>query len=128
MGIQRGAQNIDRGKISKMLIALLLHWGLSTEEQLSLLGLAKTNRAALTRYRHGQPLVNDRDKLDRAEILLGIHKSLRRLFPSNRELVYSWVSQPNQAFGGHSPIQLIDERGMMGMYMVRAYLCHQLER
>jgi antitoxin Xre/MbcA/ParS-like protein len=128
MGIQRGAQNIDRGKIRKMLIALLSHWGLSAEEQLSLLGLAQTNRAALAKYRDGRLLVNDRDKLDRAKILLGIHKSLRLLFPNNRELAYGWVSQPNQAFGGRSPIQLIDERGMMGMYMVRAYLCHQLER
>ena len=103
MGIQRGAQNIDRGKISKMLIALLSHWGLSTEEQLSLLGLAKTNRAALTRYRNGQPLVNDRDKLDRAEILLGIHTSLRRLFPGNRELAYGWVSQPCLLYTSPSP-------------------------
>lgn len=114
--------NVDRSRIGKMLIQLFDHWKLSTAEQLSLLGLSKDNRAALSKYRHGQPLANDRDKLERAGILLGIHKSLRLLFPYNRELAYGWMSQPNKAFNGQSPVEVIDREGMIGMYMVRSYL------
>ena len=112
----------DRANTSKMLVRLFDHWSLTTAEQLGLLGLSQSNRAALTNYRKGQPLANDRDKLERASILLSIHKSLRLLFPSNRELAYSWMKQPNRAFHGLSPVELIDRDGMVGLYMVRAYL------
>ncbi|MCK0536967.1 MbcA/ParS/Xre antitoxin family protein [Alcanivorax quisquiliarum] len=115
----------DRSRISKMLMTLFEHWKLSTSEQLSLLGLSKENRAALSNYRQGRPLANDRDKLERAGILLGIHKSLRLLFPHNPELAYGWMQQPNRAFHGLTPVQLVDQQGMIGMYMVRAYLDRQ---
>jgi hypothetical protein len=117
--------DIDRGRIGKMLVTLFDHWALSTSEQLSLLGLSRDNRAALANYRQGKPLANDRDKLERAGILLGIHKALRLLFPHNRELAYAWMKTPNRAFNGLTPAQVIDQRGMIGMYMVRAYLDRQ---
>lgn len=116
---------VDRGRIGKMLMTLFDHWQLPTSEQLSLLGLSKDNRAALSNYRQGRPLANDRDKLERAGILLGIHKALRLLFPHDRELAYAWMRQPNRAFHGLTPVQLIDQQGMIGMYMVRAYLDQQ---
>ena len=55
--------DIDRSRIGAMLMTLFDHWQLKSPEQLSLLGLSKDNRAALSRYRKGDPLVNDRDKL-----------------------------------------------------------------
>lgn len=119
---EKRVADVDRSRIGKMLIALFDHWKLSSIQQLSLLGLSKDNRAALSKYRNGQPLANDRDKLERAGILLGIHKSLRLLFPYNRDMAYGWMSQPNKAFNGQSPVQVIDREGMIGMYMVRAYL------
>ena len=115
----------DRGRISKMLVTLFDHWKLSTSDQLGLLGASKENRALLGRYRRGEPLANDRDKLERAGILLGIHKSLRLLFPQNRELAYAWMTTPNRAFDGHTPVNLIDKQGMIGLYIVRAYLDRQ---
>lgn len=114
--------SIDRTRVGKMLMNLFAHWQITTGEQLSLLGLSKDNRRALTQYRSGQPLSKDRDKLERAGVLLGIHKSLRLLFPHNRDLAYGWMTQPNRAFKGATPVQLIDEQGMVGLYMVRAYL------
>lgn len=115
----------DRNALSKMIMNLFDHWQLKTEEQLQLLGLSPKNRASLSKYRSGTPLANDRDKLERAAMLLGIHKSLRLLFPKNRDLAYSWMSRPNKAFGGVSPVQLITDHGMMGLYMVRSYLDRQ---
>lgn len=128
MDTNQSTQHVDRVKIAKMIMRLFDHWQISTGYQLSLLGLSKENRGALTKYRGGQPLANDRDKLERASILLGIHKSLRLLFPSNRELAYGWMSQPNRAFHGTTPVQVIDEQGMIGLYMVRAYLDRQRGR
>lgn len=112
----------DRSEQAKMVMTLFTHWQLSTEDQLALLGLSTSNRGALTRYRKGEPLAPNRDLLERAGILLGIHKSLRLLFPHNREQVYVWMTRPNRAFEGMSPAETIKQWGFTGLLMVRAYL------
>ncbi|MDX2419384.1 MAG: MbcA/ParS/Xre antitoxin family protein [Xanthomonadales bacterium] len=119
---QSGERTIDRSELAKMMMNLFAHWELSTEDQLELLGLSPTNRAALARYRKGAPLAQNRDLLDRVGILLGIHKSLRLLFPRNRDLAYAWMTQPNKAFDGMPPAETIKKWGFSGLFMVRAYL------
>ena len=112
----------DRGKLAKMVMTLFAHWKLPNKDQLSLLGLSPDNRSALVNYRDGKPLSKSRDLLDRVGILLGIHKSLRILFPHNRDYAYAWMTQPNKAFGGKTPTETIIEFRFAGLYMVRAYL------
>jgi len=112
----------DRSELAKMVMRLFEHWQLSTEDQLSLLGLSTTNRGALTRYRKGEPLAPNRDLLERVGILLSIHKSLRLLFPRNRDLAYAWMTQRNRAFEGMTPVEAIKQWGFTGLLMVRAYL------
>jgi hypothetical protein len=125
MHSQEKPAEVNRTAIAGMLMSLFEHWGLTTAEQLSFLGLSENNRAALSKYRKGAPLVNDRDKLERAGTLLGIHKSLRLLFPRNREIAYRWIKMPNKSFEGMTPVQVIEQYGVMGLYMVRAYLDRQ---
>ncbi|MEJ2608567.1 MAG: MbcA/ParS/Xre antitoxin family protein [Candidatus Thiodiazotropha sp.] len=112
----------DRAELAKMTMGLFEHWQLPTEDQLSLLGLSTNNRGALTRYRRGEPLAPNRDLLERVGILLSIHKSLRLLFPRNRDLAYSWMTQRNRAFEGMTPVEAIKQWGFTGLLMVRAYL------
>lgn len=112
----------DRGAVAKMLMKLFEHWQLTTEEQLSMLGLAQDNRSALSRYRKGVPIAASRDMVERAGHLLGIHKNLRLLFPHNRDLAYAWMRSRNRAFDGLTPAQTISEYGFAGLLMVRAYL------
>ncbi len=112
----------DRGALAKMVMALLDHWKLPTEDQAALLGLAASNRAALTRYRKGEPIGTSRDQYERVGHLLGIHKSLRLLFPQNRELVYRWMSTRNKAFDNLAPVEVVSQWGFAGLLMVRAYL------
>lgn len=75
-----------RGRLARMIIRLFEHWGLSLPEQSGLLGLSTSNRASIARYRAGEPLADNRDLLDRASCLLGIHKTLRIIFAQNRDL------------------------------------------
>lgn len=112
----------ERSEMAKMLMTLFEHWHLASDDQLALLGLATNNRAALARYRHGEPLGASRDLLDRAGNLFAIHKSLRLLFPQNRNLAYQWMSQRNRAFGGLTPTEVVKARGFVGLLMVRGYL------
>lgn len=112
----------DRGALAKMVMTLLDHWQLSTEDQAALLGIALSNRAALTRYRKGEPIGTNRDQFERVGHLLGIHKNLRLLFPHNRDLAYRWMSTRNKAFNNLTPVDIIKEWGFAGLLMVRSYL------
>jgi len=112
----------DRGALARMVMALFDHWKLSTEDQAALLGLAASNRAALARYRKGEPIGTSRDQYERVGHLLGIHKNLRLLFPRNRDLAYRWMSTRNKAFENLTPVEVVKEWGFAGLLMVRAYL------
>lgn len=114
----------DRGALARMAMTLLDHWNLSTEDQAALLGIAASNRAALSNYRSGKPIGTSRDQYDRVGHLLGIHKNLRLLFPHNRDLAYRWMSTRNKAFDNLSPVEVVKEWGFAGLLMVRGYLDH----
>ncbi len=114
----------DRGALARMVMTLLDHWNLSTEDQAALLGIAASNRAALSNYRSGKPIGTSRDQYDRVKHLLGIHKNLRLLFPHNRDLAYRWMSTRNKAFDNLSPVEVVKEWGFAGLLMVRGYLDH----
>jgi hypothetical protein len=112
----------DRSALARMVTRLFETWGLGTEDQLAMLGLSTGNRAALSRYRKGEPLAASRDLLERAGHLLAIHKNLRLIFPQDRDLAYAWMTQRNRAFEGLTPVEAIREWGFAGILMVRAYL------
>ena len=79
------------------------------------------------RYRKGTSLASCRDRLDRAERLLSIHKNLRLIFPKDIDLAYRWMTQRNRAFEGRTPAEMIRELGFTGMLMVCVYLERELE-
>lgn len=112
----------DRGALAKMVMTLLEHWKLSTEDQAALLGIASSNRAALANYRSGKPIGTSRDQYERVGHLLGIHKNLRLLFPHNRDLAYRWMSTRNKAFNHLTPVEVVRDFGFAGLLMVHAYL------
>jgi hypothetical protein len=105
-----------------MVITLFGHWQIGVQDQMALLGLSEGSRTTLMRYRRGEPLADQRDLLDRVANLLAIHRSLRILFPENRDLVYRWVTMPNKVFEGKTPVQFIREKGFLGLLTVRRYL------
>lgn len=110
-----------RERMARMLMQLFDHWQLSTAEQAALLGLSADNRSTLARYRKGEPLADSRDLLDRVGHLLGIHKSLRILFPQDRDLAYRWMTAPNRRLGAR-PVDVIVRHGFEGLLAVRRYL------
>lgn len=122
--VQETSASQDRRALARMTMTLLDHWGLGTEDQAALLGIAVSNRAALARYRKGEPIGTSRDQYERVGHLLGIHKNLRLLFPHNRELAYRWMTTRNKAFENRTPVEVIKEWGFAGLLMVRGYLDH----
>jgi len=111
----------SRRRLAKMVVRLFDHWQISAPDQATLLGLSPDSRATVARYRRGDPLADNTDLLARAGHLLGIHKSLRILFPHDRDLAYRWVSAPNRRFGGRAPLDTL-KQGYEGILAVRRYL------
>ena len=111
----------SRGRLAKMVAQLFDHWELPGQDQATLLGLSPDSRAAVARYRRGEPLADNADLLARAGHLLGIHKALRITFPHDLNLAYRWVRTPNRRFGGQPPVETM-KQGYEGLLAVRRYL------
>ena len=112
----------ERKKLAKMVTRLFELWGLSTADQLELLGLSRTSRSQLIKYRKGGALPSSRDMLDRIGWLLSIHKNLRLLYPQNATIRYSWVNRRNQVLNAQRPLDLMKENGLIGIANVARYL------
>jgi Protein of unknown function (DUF2384) len=81
-------------------------------------------QARRRRWPGGAPLADNRDLPDRAGHLLGIHKSLRLLFPYDRDLAYRWMTQPNGRLAAR-PVDVIIAQAFEGLLALRRYLDFQ---
>lgn len=60
---------------------------------------------------------------DAAPELLKIDNTLKQLFAASPLLAELWMTSPNRAFGGASPMVLIERDGMTGLHRVVQFLC-----
>jgi len=111
-----------RARLARMIVSLFEHWELTPADQAMLLGLSPGSRSTLSRYRRGEPLADSADLIARVGHLLGIHKSLRILFPHDRDLAYRWIASANRRFDGATPLEVIKRYGYEGILAVRRYL------
>jgi len=112
----------NRAKLATMVTRLFDHWEIEQSEQLALLGLSEGSRSTLHRYRQGGALAPNRDLLDRVSHLLGIHKSLRILYPNNRDLAYRWPKAPNKRLDNMTPVEYVRREGFGGLASIRHML------
>jgi uncharacterized protein (DUF2384 family) len=112
----------SRKAMATMVTRLFDLWSLPAADQLNLLGLSETSRSMLTKYRKGSAIPNSRDMLERVGWLLSIHKALRLLFPYNREFRQQWISKRNRMMGNLRPVDLMKEKGIIGIATVARHL------
>ena len=113
----------ERASQTKMIMRLFDLWKISALQQSICLGLSPRSRTSIAKYRSGKaylPLY--RDIQDRIGNLLIIHSSLRKLFPENKEIVYTWINRPNKYFGGLTPLEIICRDNYQGIESVKSYL------
>lgn len=118
----------DQSKVARLVAGLFDRWQLSEDEQVAMLGLPSDNLSDLERFKTGELLESDESAVDRSELLLNIHASLRRLFPHNPELRYEWISRPNRALDGKAPKEVVKSQGLNGLNRIASYLSGQLQR
>jgi hypothetical protein len=118
--------NIESGearkKLARMVTRLFELWNITTADQLELLGLSRTSRAQLSKYRNGGAVPSSRDMLDRIGWLLSIHKSLRLLYPRNENIRYTWVKRRNRILDDQRPLDIMKHQGLIGVARVARYL------
>jgi hypothetical protein len=111
-----------RKKLGRMVTRLFELWKISSADQLELLGLSRTSRAQLSKYRNGGAVPSSRDMLDRIGWLLSIHKSLRLLYPRNEHVRYTWVKRRNRILDDQRPLDIMKNQGLIGVARVARYL------
>jgi hypothetical protein len=94
-------------------------WGLSVEEQLTLLG--RPGKRTLYRWKAGDVAGLPHDTLERISVLLGVYKALEILLPV-AERTRAWVRRPNEAFGGRSGLEVMLGGKVDDLYQVRRHL------
>ncbi len=118
-------QLTDKERVSqtKMIMRLFDLWKISPAQQSICLGLSPRSRTTIAKYRSGKsylPLYHDMQ--DRIANLLIIHSSLGKLFPENKELVYTWIHRPNKYFNDLTPLEIICRDSYKGLEKVKNYL------
>lgn len=95
-------------------------WKLTTSEQLTLLGVARTT---LYQWRQGKVGPLDRHVLERLSYLFGIYSALQILLPVP-DRANEWLRRPNTApfLGGESALQRMLGGQVADLYVVRQYL------
>lgn len=101
--------------------AITEKWGLTDAQKISLLG--NPGRTTFYKWKAQEVKSLSKDQLERISYIIGIHKALRILFPSN-ESCYRWVTKANSAplFGGKSAMDRMLSGNVSDLFVVRQYL------
>jgi len=96
-------------------------WGLSADEQLTLLG--RPGRSTYFRWKRHPVGAIGHDALERISYVFGIYKALHILFPDEAQ-ADGWLRRPNAAplFAGRSALERMLGGQVADLYLVRQYL------
>ena len=100
-----GQSGLDRKALSGPALRTFFRiaelWGLSADEQMTLLGV--TSRSTFFKWKRAQDVTLPKDTLERISYILGIYKALQILLLDERA-ADAWIRQPNTAplLGGGS--------------------------
>lgn len=109
----------ERALLAEHVMHLLEDWRLQPPMQLALLGLeASVKPRHLSRFKHGNPLSDDQQVMERVVHLLGIRQALERNHPMNRRFAYLWLNQRSKYFTRRTPLEVMLEDGLIGMRQV----------
>ncbi|PHR18071.1 MAG: hypothetical protein COA41_10730 [Sphingopyxis sp.] len=105
--------------MQRAIINLFSKWAVKDADAAIILG--GISKKTLRRWRDGDYGRVNRDMADRMSNLLGIHKALRVIF-SDPQRGYSWINNPNKAFGDQSALDVLRLGGMEDVVRIRRYL------
>ena len=118
-----------RKALAGVVMRVLDKWDLDTASQLTLLGLAESSRAQLTKYRNGiQAVSAGQDPLQRVGYIISIYQLLKSLYPKNDEIRKKWVKTKNPALDNYTPLEIMLMGGLPEIKRINAYLQYRMVR
>ena len=96
-------------------------WGLNDRQARMLLGDPAARTYARWKAGQVEPSRISRDTRERLSILMGIHKSLRHMFPEPSRS-YRWLRAPNRVLGGAPALDRLLAGSIQDLAAVRAWL------
>ena len=123
--IQTPLSDTDRKELSgpgfQAFIKIADLWGLSTKQQIKILGLS--SRSTFFKWKRDSHPELPLDTLERISYILGIYKALQILLPDSNA-ADSWIKRPNSApvFGGKSALDKMLTGLVADLFLVRQYL------
>lgn len=119
------AASIDRKGLSGPALRTFFRiaelWGLSPDEQMTLLGV--TARSTFFKWKKDADVILPKDTLERISYVLGIYKALQILLPDEKA-ADAWVKRANAAplFSGRSALDRMLSGQVADLFVVRQYL------
>ena len=109
------------GPALRVLFGTAREWGLTTNDERGLLGWPPSS--TFHKYKSGDAGVLSFDTLTRISLVLGIYKALQVIY-AEPAFADRWIRMPNAnaLFGGRTPIALIADSGVDGLFQVRRLL------
>ena len=123
-GVVDLSSKLERERLSgsalKGFFNLTSRWGLKDDVARELLG--GISSSSFYDWKKSPDRLLDVDRITRISFLIGIYKALHILYGD--KLADEWVMLPNTnvIFGGHTPLQYMLARGLLGMQTVRKLL------
>ena len=120
-----GPHSLDRKPLSGPALRTFFRiaelWGLSVDEQMTLLGV--TSRSTFFKWKRAQAVTLPKDTLERISYILGIYKALQILLP-DEHAADAWIRKPNAVplFAGQSALSRMLSGHVSDLYVVRQYL------
>lgn len=112
----------ERIELARIVTDIFLDWQLEPELQLHLMGMPENSRQReLTKFKHGKPLPDNNDILERVRHIIGIHNSLHVIYPLNRNMPGFWIRNRNRFLKG-IPLAIMSEEGISGMFRIWRHL------
>lgn len=96
-------------------------WGLSVDEQMTLLGV--TARSTFFKWKKDPNTALPKDTLERISYIFGVYKALQILLPDEKA-ADGWIRRSNTApiFSGRSALDRMLSGQVADLFMVRQYL------
>ncbi len=116
--------SISAAAALRTFFAISDHWGLSTEQAMTLLGFDERTRSTFFKWKRDPDSARlGKEKLERLSYIFGIYKALQVLLP-RPEAADSWIHRANQGapFGGRSALDRMLSGQVADLYVVRQYL------
>lgn len=111
---KKDPSKIEAAIIAKAFWSLVKKYELSHDEVTLIFG-KNFDPKTILKYKETHSLPEGHDYIIRAIHLLGVHNSLRVIYPHNPSLVYSWLRHKDSHLKNLSPLEFIRESGIKSL-------------